>query len=313
MPDPTTLDRTARDARCAHLAAALARITETTRHRAGQPAVLHEQLLADLDAIGRTAAAALTRKGVALRPEYEVLWHPDGDDNMIRLSENMIGSLARARRVGAERVGSYGTSHYTVQRCIHVTYDDGWTVISPWEKVDERGLVFACGTCGEQVFRAYSFDGVAVWFVDAEPVPDGDLVLIPSDDDGGQPTAVYGEEPTPGRRRYRRHRESCTPEKPVVPGLILAEVKPSIPPNPPFTFITIRHPDGTTIRIDVPAKVRKPDGTMSDHGPDRLRVPLAAAGYRVIERSFTPPGRDVYAWRLEPITADETATPGTEA
>lgn len=307
MPDQTTLDRTQQDARCAHLAATLTRITETARHRAEQPAVLHEQLLADLDAIGRTAAAALNRKVVALRPEYEVLWHPDGDDDAIRLSEDKIGSLARARRVGAERVGSYGTSHYTVNRCIHVTYDDEWTVISPWEKVDDRGLLFACATCGGQVFRARSFDNVAVWFVDAEPVPDGDLVLIPSDDDGDEPTAVYGEEPTPGRRRYARHREGCTPP----PEPMTATVQRSVPPNPPFAFITVKHPDGRTERIDVPEQVTMPDGGTSRQGYDRLRVPLAAAGYRVVGDAYAPPGSDyVYIWPLEPIPADASAAQG---
>lgn len=308
MPEQTTtIDRTRHEARTVHLEATLARISDTICHRASRPNVLREQLLADIDAIGRTAANAQNRKVARVSTEYLVQWHPDGDDSAVRMSQDKIGSLSRARRIGAERVGSYATSHYTVERCVHVVFDDGWTAISPWEKVDERGALFACATCGGQVFRADSFDGIAVMFVDAEPVQDGELVLIPSDEDGGQPTAVYGGEPTPGRRRYRCHAENCAPAKPTGP--ITAETTRSIPPNPPFTYITVRHPDGRAERIDVPSHVKMPDGTLSDRGPDRLRVPLAEAGYRVVDMT-TIYDRDVYGWIVERITADQPAEAG---
>lgn len=304
MPEQTTtIDRTQHEARSVHLAAALARISETICHRASRPNVLREQLLADIDAIGRTAAAAQNRKVTATRLEYEVLWHADGDDTTIRMTESQIGNLSRARRLGVSRVGSYGTTHYTINRCVHVIFDDDWTVIGPWEKVDERGLLVACVTCGAQVFRADSFDGLAVSFFDAEPATDGEAVLVPSDDDGGMPTAVYGEEPTPGRRRYRRHAENCAPAKPS--GSITAETAISIPPNPPFTYITVRHPDGRAERIDVPSHVKMPDGTLSDVGTYRLRVPLAEAGYRVVEMT-TIPNRDVNGWVVERVTTDGT-------
>lgn len=208
MPDPTTLDRTARDARCAYLAATLNQIAAATRYRTNQPNVLPQQLVADLGAIDRTATAALARKVLGRRVEYSVRWHPDGDDSLIRMTEDRIGSLARARQVGAERVNSYGISHYTVERCVHITFEDGWTAISPWEKVDDRGLLFACGQCGGQVFRA-GVPVAGVLLFDAESATDGGVVLIPSEVDGGEPVAIY-RKPEPGQRRYHRHRENCS-------------------------------------------------------------------------------------------------------
>ncbi|MER5608250.1 hypothetical protein AB0F93_00570 [Micromonospora tulbaghiae] len=304
MPDPTIPDRGRADARSAFLTATLSRIAVTVGHRAEQPGVLPGQLLADLDAIGRTAAGAVGADPVVHRPEYEVLWHADGDDTSIVMSEAHISRLSRARSVGRGRIGMYAITRYTVQRCWHTTLANGYQVISPWEPVDDRGQVFACVTCGEQVFQGRAVDG-AVSLVDAGPMPDGELTLIPNDEDGGQPTIVPATYPEPGHARYRRHRDGCTP--PPLP--FTATVQRSVPPNPPFDHIVVQHPDGRTERIDVPEAVTMPDGSTSRQGPDRLRVPLAAAGYRIVGEMTAPPGSDyVYVWRLEHADAAATET-----
>lgn len=159
------------------------------------------------------ALAAEVEKTLAritdVRHEYMVLWHASDDDDAISMTESQLPSLARALRVGPDKVGQYGIIRFTVQFAVHVRFDDDSTWISAWEPVDYRGPLFPCPTCGATVFRGSASDSVSLLLVDAEPVADGELVLVPNVEHGGEPAAVYGTDHRPGIRHYHRHPDDC--------------------------------------------------------------------------------------------------------
>jgi hypothetical protein len=192
------------------LATALLRITKT----AGRKELLdatRAELLAELDHTRQLAGAAFDGVVADVQHEYEVLWHGDGDDNTILMSEAKIGYLSRALRRGPERVGEYGIIRFTVDYCVHVKFAEGSTWISGWQPVDYRGVLTPCPACAATVFRASTTD--TAFLLDANPVPDGDLVLVPNVVHGGEPGAVYGADLRPGIRRYHQH--DCPQEGPT--------------------------------------------------------------------------------------------------
>lgn len=189
------------------LASALFRIIAAVHDRIGKPGATVEDLTAVLQQVALLAEHAVAGKTTTVHAEYKVLWHGD-DDDAIRMSEHQIGYLSRALRRGPARIGEYGITRFTVQFRTHVAFGDGSTWISGWESVDYRGTLFPCPDCGTTVFRSGNADHTLL--LDADPAPDGELVLIPNVEHGGEPGAIYGEQHHPGQTRYHRHQESRT-------------------------------------------------------------------------------------------------------
>lgn len=202
MPEPTTSDQA--DAVIGQYVAALQRVAEAAHNLAGD-APGRDQLLTGLAGIAALAVDSLqiTPDQLDVRHEYSISWHGDGRDDAVRLaSEKPIGHLARALREAPMKVGSYGITHFTIDFRTWVHQPDGSSWCSGWQKIDFRGDLITCTGCGATVFRAGP-GGERI--LDADPDPDGPLVIVPSPDHGGMPSAVYGEPARPGQKRYRAH------------------------------------------------------------------------------------------------------------
>jgi ribosome modulation factor len=75
----------------------------------------------------------LLSKPVETTTEWGVWWHGDDPDGIV-MTEERMGSRQRAETVGAERIGQYGITSFTVRCCEHRKFADRSVWIGGWVK-----------------------------------------------------------------------------------------------------------------------------------------------------------------------------------
>lgn len=80
-------------------------------------------------------AGRLLPWGGETRTEWKVLWHGDDGDS-IRNYQHHVATREDADVLGAQKVGKYGITRYSVHRRDHRIFDDGSAWVGPWVAVD---------------------------------------------------------------------------------------------------------------------------------------------------------------------------------